>query len=264
MKLNIPRALPFLALLPFLVALVCAAGTPQPGGISELPERPPLAFHQYAVNMREVPPRPVIQAHFDFTNRGDEPVHITELDASCGCLAPRLHDDQDTYLPGERGRFYVSIQTANESPGPHVYTVNVKYEDSSPHEELVVFRLTLPEKKLSVEPAELIFYPAPGVSESKTTYVTDFRGGEIEVTGAVCQLDFVKLEVLPTETDERGHHRVPVRVTVPADFPPGRHTGIISLHTADAEFERLYAAVLVHGQSPIQPVGAFEESATDE
>ena len=49
----------------------------------------------------------------------------------------------------------------------------------------------------------------------------------------------------------------------PADFPPGRHTGIISLQTADPEFERLYAAVLVHGQSPVQPV-EFVQPSTGE
>ena len=134
MKRHIPRAVPFLALLPFLIALVCAAGTAQPGNMSEPSVRPPLAFQQYAVNLREVAPQPIIEAHFDFTNRGEEPVHITELEASCGCLAPQLHNDQKTYRPGERGRFYVSVHTANEGPGPHSYTVNVKYQDSSPHE----------------------------------------------------------------------------------------------------------------------------------
>ena len=86
---------------------------------------------------------------------------------------------------------------------------------------------------------------------------------EIDVLDATCQLDFVTVEVLPRETDERGHSRVPVRVTVPADFPSGRHTGLITLHTSDSEFKLLYAAVLVQGQSVIQPVG-FEEPEPDD
>lgn len=263
MQRQLATALPFLSLLPFLMSLVGAAGSPRLAEVPEPPPRPPLAFQQYAVNFREVPPRPLIQAHFDFMNRGDQPIRITELDPSCGCLAPRLHADQRVYQPGERGRFYVSVQTANERPGPHAYTVNVRYEDSAPHEELLVFRMTLPERKLTVAPAELIFYPAPGTSESQMTYVTDFRGGAIEVLEAVCQLDFVQLEVLPRETDERGNPRVPVRVTVPGDFPPGRHTGLISLRTSDPEFQRVHAAVLVQGQTPVQPVG-FEEAADGE
>lgn len=273
MNRRLSSAFPFLSLLPFCVALVSAAGTPSPRPMADPAPLSPLAFQQYSVNLREVRPQPVIPAYFNFTNRGDQPIRITALEASCGCLTPQLHDrhlpesrqdDPATFLPGERGRFYVAVRTANEQPGPHAWTVNVRYEDSEPHEELLVLRMTLPEKKLSVEPAELIFYPAPGRSESQTTYVTDFRDGEIDVLEADCQIDFLQVEVLPRETDERGQSRVPVRVTVPADFPPGRHTGILSLRTSDTEFERIYAAVLVHGQSPIQPVGGIRESASDE
>jgi Protein of unknown function (DUF1573) len=272
MKQLLTRASPLLGLLPFLIALVCAAAATRPCPLSAPPARLPLVFRQYAVNLREVPARPIIEAYFDFANRGDQPVRITELKASCGCLAPRLldrrlsafrRDDQETFLPGERGRFSVSVRTANEEPGPHAYTVNVKYEDSVPHEQLVGFRVTLPERKLSVEPSELYFYPAPGQSESQTTWVTDYRGGDIDVLDATCQIDFVKLEVLPRETDDLGNPRVPVRVTVPGDFPPGRHTGILTLHTSDPEFERIFAAVLVHGQSRIQPAG-FDDPVSDE
>lgn len=272
MKQHLTRALPLLGLLPFLIAVVCAIGPSRPRPLAETPARPPLVFRQYAINLREVPADPTIRGHFDFINRGEESVHVTELKASCGCLAPQLaerrlpasrRDDQKTFLPGERGRFYVYVRTANEEPGPHAYTINVKYEDSAPHEELLSFRVNLPKRKLSVEPTELIFYPAPGQSESKTTWLTDYRGGDIEVLDATCQIDFVKVEVLPHETDEHGNPRIPVRVTVPGDFPPGRHTGVLTLHTSDPEFERVFAAVLVHGQSPIRPVG-FDDSSSDE
>lgn len=244
-----------LGLVPFLGAVCASLAGTQPRDVAPPGARPPLAFDQYAVNLREVAPRPVIQAHFDFTNRGDEPVRITKLDASCGCLAPQLVGERDTYEPGERGRFHVRVRTASEPPGPHVYTVRVNYEDSRPHAETVTFRLTLPERKLSVEPSELVFYPPPGRSESKVIYVTDYRRESIDVVDARCELEFVALDVLPAETDQHGRRRFPIQVTVPADYPPGRHMGVITLRTSDPEFTRLFAGILVQGQSGIQPVG---------
>jgi hypothetical protein len=291
------------ACAPFAAACLARATVVAPVPVGDAAARPPLAFDQYAVNLRQVPPRPVIQAHFGFTNRGTRPVTITRLEPSCGCLNPRLVRDQRTYHPGEMGRFYVAVHTANESPGPHAYTVKVHYlecglgngecgmeqsdsalraphsapdaatsdlrppisadpgasEQPQRHEQLVTFRLALPEQKVSVEPAEVYFYQLTGEPDERTIYVTDYRGGRLEVTGAACTSELVSLEVLPPETDERGNHRTPIRVSVPGDVPPGREEARITIATSDPEFARVYAAVLIQGPAAIVPVGYDRE-----
>ena len=245
------------ALTPFAAAL-CATSLPSaPGTVPPATALPPLAFDQYAVNFREVPPRPVIQAHFDFTNRGDRPVQITRLLPSCGCLNPQLYDGQTHFEPGERGRFYITLQTANESPGPHGYTVAVQYDDGQPREETVAFSLILPERKVSVEPPEVYFYQLSGEPSEQIIYVTDYRDTGLRVLAAASRLEQLSVEVLPAEHDEQGHRRTPIRLRVPGDVPPGRHTGLVTITTTDPDFRELYAAILVHGPTEVRPA-SFE------
>jgi len=252
-----------LTLLPFCAAIMAHSWSTSPGAISGAEPLPPLAFDQYAVNLREVAARPVIQAHFDFVNHGKKPVTITKLDPSCGCLAPEPYGDKWVYEPGERGRFYVSMRTANERPGPHAYSVDVHYEDSDSYAETVTFRLTLPEKKLSVEPPEIYFYQLSGADDERTIHVTDYRGMSTNVTGASCTLDDVSVEVLPGETDDEGHARTPIRISVPGHVEPGRRTGYLVIQTDDPDFQRVFAAVLVEGPSEVQPA-SFESAGEDD
>lgn len=248
------------ALAPFVAAVVTAAIPTQPAPLAPAGELPALAFDQYAVNFREVPPRPVIQAHFDFTNRGDRPVRILQLEPSCGCLNPQLYDGQTHYEPGERGRFYVTLQTANESPGPHGYTVTVHYQDPQPREETVAFQLTLPERKVSVEPPEVYFYQLSGEPSEQIIYVTDYRDTGLRVLNASSRLEHLTVKVMPAEHDEEGHQRTPILLRVPGDVPPGRHTGLVTITTTDPDFREIYAAVLVHGPTEVRPA-SFESSA---
>lgn len=247
------------AFLPMAAALFAAAMPESPCEVAPGPTRPALAFDQYAVDFREVPPRPVIQAHFDFTNHSDRPVTILKLEPSCGCLDPKLYGNQTHYEPGERGRFYVTLHTANESPGPHDYSIAVRYHDEQPREEMLAFRLTLPERKVSVEPPEVYFYQLSGQPSEQVIYVTDYRDTNLEVISARCTSELVSIEVLPPETDAEGHRRTPIRLSVPGEVPAGRHTGLVTIATTDPDFRELYAAVLVHGAEAVRPA-SFEAS----
>lgn len=249
-----------LAAVPFLAAVVAGFLPTVATPIAAAPARPALAFDQYLVDLREVRPRPLIQAHFDFTNTGTVPVTITELKASCGCLAPQLHNNKATFQPDERGRFYVTMKTANEEPGPHAYTVAVRYDDTRPREETLQFRLILPELKVSVEPSEVYFYQLLGTDDERTIYVSDRRRKPLEVLGAACSLEHVRVEVLPPETAPEGFARVPVKVFVPGDYPAGRHTGFVTIATTDPDFGELRAAIMVESRGVRQ--AAAESDAT--
>lgn len=253
------RVLPFARILAALCPVIGAFAAQLSGvestDMAAAAPLPPLVFRQYAVNLRDVPPRPTFQAHFDFMNRGDHPVTITNLDPSCGCLRPVLHGEKRVYQPGETGRFYVTMHTANVSPGPHGYSVDVEYSAQQDHRESVAFRITLPQKKLSVEPAEVFFYQLSGEAGEQTIYVTDYRGDRpLNVTAVHCESEVVTVEILPAESDDKGNPRVPLRISVPEGVPPGRQTALVKIDTDDPEFQRVYAAVLVEGPS-ITPAG---------
>jgi hypothetical protein len=256
------RCAALLACVPFLVAIVAEAMPTRVTPIAEAPPRPPLAFDQYLVDLRQVPPRPVIRAYFDFTNTGDQTLTISELVPSCGCLSPQLRGDQKTYHPGQHGRFYVTMQTANEEPGQHAYEVKVKYNDPQPCEETVHFRLMLPEVKVNVEPAELAFYQLNGDDGEATVRVSDRRGQPLNVLGADCTLPGVTVEVLAVEQAEDGQSKVPIKVHVPGEFPAGRHRGLIRIATSDPEFKELKVSLYVEGAGVRQAGAEVEGPAT--
>ena len=240
-----PRFATLIAAAPFLMALAVQMFPERITPVEAAPAPPPLAFDQYSVDLGLSPPAPVVRARFEFTNTGDQPVTISELQPSCGCLDPRLTRDIRTYLPGERGRFDVKLETANEEPGPHMFTVTVKYEDSQPHEDTVVFRVTLPEQKVTVDPPELVFYQLNGEDSEATVYISDHRDGEIDVLAAEATVPGVHVEVLAVETGPDGRNRTPIRLTVPGASDVGVHRGWVKVETGDVEFSRLAVPLYV-------------------
>jgi hypothetical protein len=153
------------------------------------------------------------------------------------------------------------MQTANEEAGPHSYTVRVKYNDPQPREETVAFRLVLPDVKVSVEPAELLFYQINGDDSEATVRVSDRRAKSLDVLQAECTLPGVTVEVLPAETGEDGQSKVPLKVRVPGTYPAGQHRGLVRIATNDPEFRELRVSVYVEGAG-VRRAGAEVEALT--
>lgn len=248
----------FLGFVPALLAGLMWQSAPVERKIAGDIVRSKLVFSQYAVHLGEVRPVGTIPAHFDFVNTGDQPVKILKLEPSCGCLAPRLYEDKKTYAPGEHGRFYVSVKTANESPGPKDYTVKVSYDDGEPKERLVSFHLTVPERKVSVTPAEVYFYQTQGKADFREIMVEDHRGRNLNVLDVVCSTEHASVKLGKKTID--GHvSRTPIRVDVPADVPEGKSTALITIQTDDPDYQIIRVPILIWGPSSnIQQTSAVD------
>lgn len=255
-----PILLLFLGAAPALLAGLLTAKQPEGRSIVGTRERSSLVFSQYAVHLGEVRPVGTIPAHFDFVNAGDEPINILKLEPSCGCLAPRLYDDKQVYQPGERGRFYVSVKTANESPGPKDYTVKVLYDDGQPQERLVSFRLSVPEKKVSVTPAEVYFYQTNGKADTRELQITDHRGRDLNVLDVVSSSDLAQVFVGKKQNNQ-GITTTPIRIDVPADVPPGKNISLITIETDDPDYRLIKVPVLIWG--PNETIQQVSGEATD-
>lgn len=206
-----------------------------------------LAFDQYLVNLRNEPLRPVFNGDYRFTNVGDAPLTITRLEPSCGCLQPQIAGNKRTYQPGEPGMFRVQVATANEEPGPHEYTVKVHYSDPEPQEATVRFKVNLPVRKITVDPPELAFFQYNGHPAKRDIHVTDFRDTTLEVTRVTSSLDLLTATIKPAETDEAGHHRIPIELHVPGTVPPGRQMATLKIETTDPEFTVIRIPILIDG-----------------
>lgn len=239
-------ALLFGGLIPTVLAAVLTQSVPHERALTGRRERENLVFSQYAVHLGEVRPIGTIPAHFDFFNSGDSPIEIVNLEPSCGCLAPRLYEDKKLYGPGERGRFYVSVKTANETPGPKDYTVKVQYLDEVPKETFVTFHLTVPEKKVAVFPAEVYFYQTHGTAEYREIMVEDHRGLNLNVLDVVCTSEIPEITIGQKVLDGNVS-RTPIRIDVPAEVPPGKRTALMTIETDDPEYRLIRVPILIWG-----------------
>lgn len=238
--------------LPLLVVPVMAiVAWASPDRSPDLPtvSRPPLAFAQYAIVHGEVQPRPVVEATFRFTNSTDQPVRVTGLEPSCGCLRPELSGGTEdgtatVFEPQASGTFTISVETANETPGPHEYSVVVESEiDGKVHEQTVRYLLTLPEAKLTVSPQALFFYQLQAEAGEQSLELFDPRPTPARVTSARCDHPLVEADVVSGE--ERGLTLVKVKLA--AGLEAGQTRTVLRIETDDPEYPVIRVPVVLQG-----------------
>ena len=142
--------------------------------------RSPLVMHIHMVHMREFDLREgKAVARFEFHNSSDQTLHIDKIKPSCGCVTTRLNQPLDGYESEASGEFYLEVDTSAESSGQHQYDVAIHYHmgdkkdaDAPSQTEQVVFRVDVPEKKVSrlmgfgQHVAQGIFWGTIGVADT--------------------------------------------------------------------------------------------------
>lgn len=211
---------------------------------------PALAFDQYLVDLGPVQPTAEVRANFLFRHRGAQPVKIVELIPSCGCLQPKL--TQTEYQPGEMDALVLRVQPANEAPGKHEYTVDVKYLDPEPRETRVTFRVELPEKGISITPPAVMVYQFSDQETVQPIMITDTRGESWSVAGTSINLPFVDVTVDKPLRTEDGTFQQPIKVTVAARVPTGRHRGLIRIVTTSPQYPELKIPLMIQGPEAIE------------
>ncbi len=230
------------------------------------PERPALAFDQYLVNFGSPQPRAIHEAQFHFENHSSRPVKITAVKPSCGCLTPKLvgfnaqrkHEVRTEFTPGEHGVLAMGIRPAKEQPGEKSYTVALSYDDGQPRTETLEFRITLPQKKLTVEPNELYFYQMSGEPDSRVVMVRDFRDKPARVLGVEALTAGRKEEAQPLPgvtvvlgeitKGADGEATWPIQVSIAPELAPGRVDGWLVISTDDREAPRIKIPILLFGK----------------
>jgi hypothetical protein len=239
------------ALLPACAAF-CAQFFPSEARSSSTIKRPPLAFHQYSVDLGQVEPRRDHFARFTFTNRGSEPIKIRKLETSCGCLTEHLK--QRVFQPGEIGEFYLRVQSANQTAGLKQYQCKVLFgppeKSDVEYSTDITFRVTLPKRSVSVSPRVLIFHQQTPTRTSHSVDIIDLRDRRLNVLDVSCDAPFVEAKLLDrtklTALDvERG---VIERIQVVVDqVTPGTHETVVRIRTDDEEFNVLKVPLRIHG-----------------
>ena len=238
-----------MALCPLALAILFHSGLRSEPLSIPSPKLPALAFHQYAVDLRKIHPTTESQAIFVFQNRGSEPVRITRLEPSCGCLTPRLQGARDdTIPPGELARVILKMQPANSTPGSHEYTVKVCYTDPEPRETQLTLKLEIPTTTLSVSPPALIVYHPAGSEKTVTDFtVTDGRGRRFEITDISINTELVETALGESGVTATGHFQQTVRISIAGDLPPGKAQVLLRISTDDLEVPELRVPLILQG-----------------
>ncbi len=235
------------ALLPLVLALMATSKLSSGRPLDSTKQIPSLAFRQYAVNLHEIPATGKISVPFSFWNRGRQPIEITKLEPSCGCLAPKLLGDRKNYASGGQGIFEVQVETAREAPGPHTYSIRVHYQDEIPREEIVTFRVTVPERSVQITPPELYLYQLSDQALTTEIQVTDSRGKKLNVVEAKPSSRHLETEILPMSAS--GESSVtPIRVNVKGKLPSGSQVASVAIRTDDPDFPVIRVPVFLHGR----------------
>lgn len=252
-------ALCAVASLPFATAFGAAWLPTRPAEVAETAHRSPLVFEQYLVNLGPVPAMREVVARYTFKNVGPHPIHISELQPSCGCLNPRL--EKRDYAPGETGAFHLRVQTAAQNSGPQDFTVRVTMEErpesgppttGAPVE--LAFKMILPEKQVSIRPRALAFYQLGSEPTSQDVSIVDDRGKGLTIVDVVASSPFVKAAVVKSETQGNTTEHT-LRVTVAAAVPAGRMRGLITVRTTDPAYRTLQVPLIIQGPEK-QPLAA--------
>lgn len=255
-------------LSPFLLSVFAHAAGSQPRAVSVEP-KPSLAFSQYLVDKGQVDPTAQENAQFAFVNSGTEPIEITKVKASCGCLQPvvwvgeqRHRPNEDGRLslkikPGEQGRIVLRVQMAGQEPGAKEFTVTVDSRDRQEHSRELVFRIDLPERGVYLDRSRMVLYQRTGVATTEDVLITDMRDDVLSIEGIQCTSDLVQAEVLQPQTNSDGFREFPIRLTVSGDVPPGKHEVFVRIFTNDADYPELRVTLWIFGSK-----AAAEKTAT--
>ncbi|MEZ5943774.1 MAG: DUF1573 domain-containing protein [Planctomycetaceae bacterium] len=243
-----------IGLAPAIAALLLSSRAPA-GRTFQSVQVSAFTFDQFHVNLGEVPAQSTIPIHFGFENRGDHPVRIVEIKPSCGCLKPRVLNEQFADVtskaipPGMRGEIYVEVATATEEPGNHQYSVDISYDDGAARTETLRFKLDIPTQKVLVEPSQLLFYQLSGTEDSRDITVTDARGGDLTVLSAELSrpLEGVELMVNERQKTDNGFWASTISVNISAEVPVERQSAFVVLNTNDTDFPVLRVPLMVQG-----------------
>lgn len=245
-----------LSLTPLIWSVVIHSGAaPTPMSIA-VPDRPALAFRQYAVDLGPIQPTGEARATFIFVNRGAGPVEITKVVPSCSCLTPRV--EQKPYEPGAEGKIVLRIQPANETPGPKELFADVSYNDPEPRTVRLTFKLVIPERQMTVSPPALMVVHPEGSEPTEARFtVTDGRKKPFEILNVEVNSEMVTPVVGERTLSSSGEWSQSVTVTIPGALPSGKHQVLLRIRTSDLDFPELRVPLMLHGPTP--PGGGDED-----
>jgi hypothetical protein len=199
-----------------------------------------LAFNPPNIDLGEVKAGQVFAQQVKVTNTGNEPIAVSELKSSCGCIQPVL--EPSTLAPGASGTLKMQINTLASNPGPTTYGVRLRYQLHGQLREQLYVLVSNVVQEIVVTPAALTFIgerPRPQVLT-----IFDKRSTPIQLVGLETTSPFLAVEwVQPAQADPQPQYAL--YLTVRDGLPAGQHDWEIVVHTKDPAYPALRIPVKI-------------------
>jgi hypothetical protein len=202
--------------------------------------RADLRFDRPSVNLGDVWTGRPLAHRFGFVNTGPETIEITDLEASCGCLTPRV--PQRAFRAGERGEIILEVNTLSHDQGPQSWSLHVHYRLASRQRTMEVKVSALVRAEILVQPAALTIFTSGSANHEIS--LTDLRTRPLAITGIRSSAPQLTARGIEGSHDIRGHLKI--RVEIADNFPEGRHEEFLVIGTDDPAYPELKIMVTVN------------------
>ena len=172
---------------------------------------------------------------FTVINRGSEPVEITDVHPSCGCLAPKL--EKRRLQPGESTQLMLEINTLTQPAGINSWRVTLRYRSGTVEQELPLYINARIVTEISVEPPSLAIYTDSSIGHE--IVVIDRRTEPLIVRAVPTSSPHVRTHLGALQRDAAGHWRRAIQVEVLEECPEGTHQETLRICTSDPLYSEL-------------------------
>lgn len=182
----------------------------------------------------------IVQQRFPFVNAGTQPVQITEVKPSCGCVAGSM--EKQVLAPGENGFIDMELNTLSQAAGPHTWSLTIHYRTGTEAKTLVLQAQATLITEVRITPAALVVYGEQATEHELV--VTDIRPNRLMITNV--QASSSRIQIGPTKVGHNEGHaeeRIPVRLAT--DIPEGRWDDVIQIHTDDPNYPMFRVPVTI-------------------
>jgi hypothetical protein len=197
--------------------------------------RAELECAQAVVDKGEVKSGLHLAHRFTLSNRGSEPVEITSVNSSCGCLAPKL--ENRTLQSGESSELVLEVNTLTQPAGLHSWRITLHYKSVEAEQDLSLYIRARIVTEISVEPPALAIYTDSAISHEIS--VIDRRTEPLCVRAVPTSSPYVRTHLGEVRRDSTGHWRRTIQVEVLDTCPEGTHTETLRICTSDPLYSEL-------------------------
>lgn len=117
------------------------------GQSAEKVSGPVIAWEKSTHDFGDMAQGDKVEQTFKFTNTGNEPLVITNVEVTCGCTLPKSWP-RDPIMPGSKGEITLAFNSTGKL-GKQNKVVTIVSNASNPDGKQIVFTANVLEKKLS-------------------------------------------------------------------------------------------------------------------